>query len=223
GAAPVTTRPPPRLFSPLSAFCSSLLAAFSPVGRRDGRGRGGAVRGGAPATPTLRLWAIAIGAPLALLIAALVSLKLLLLLLLAVGLFLALNPRHSAVKLLTYVLLLLGVAIALGVEQIYVRDFLESPWNRMNTVFKFYFQVWTLLALGGTLALTLLFRRFFGRGPVQPIAASEPEIGARSSLREWAVGGLPLWGDAYSLSRAALRGIWLFGLLALLAASSVFL
>src|SRR5262249_39951948 len=153
-----------------------LLAAFFTVELHDRLERRWAARGDAPATPTLRLWAIAIGSPLALLVAAPVRLQGLLILLLAPGPLPPLHPRHSAVKLLTYVLLLLGVAIALGVEQIYVRDFLDAPpWNRMNTVFKFYFQVWTLLALGGALAFTLLFRRFFRRRPSRPIAEREPE------------------------------------------------
>ena len=67
---------------------------------------------------------------------------------------LALDIRHAPLKLLTYLaMLLLGLAVAFGVEIIYVRDFLDnSPWERMNTVFKFYYQVWMLLSLGAALA-----------------------------------------------------------------------
>src|SRR6185312_11187862 len=90
-----------------------------------------------------------------LLLAFAISLKVLLLVLLGVGAYLALGSRHSAVKRLTYLVILLGLAVAFGVEVIYVRDFLDnSDWERMNTVFKFYYQVWTLLSLGGILALT---------------------------------------------------------------------
>ena len=75
---------------------------------------------------------------------------------------LALDLRHCAAKLLTYAMLLLGLAVAFGVEIIYVRDFLDnSHWERMNTVFKFYYQVWMLLALGGALAFVWLVRRFW--------------------------------------------------------------
>ncbi len=55
---------------------------------------------------------------------------------------------------------MLGLAVAFGVEVIYVRDFLDhSDWERMNTVFKFYYQVWTLLSLGGALIITQLAPR----------------------------------------------------------------
>ena len=84
----------------------------------------------------------------------LVSLKVLLLVLLGVGASRAGHPPGAA-KRLTYLVILLGLAVAFGVEVIYVRDFLDnSDWERMNTVFKFYYQVWTLLSLGGILALT---------------------------------------------------------------------
>ena len=31
-------------------------------------------------------------------------------------------------------------------------SWITPTWERMNTVFKFYYQVWTLLSLGGALA-----------------------------------------------------------------------
>ena len=66
----------------------------------------------------------------------------------------------APLKRLTYWSFLLGLAVAFGVEIIYVRDFLDhSDWERMNTVFKFYYQVWTLLSLGGVLALSQIFGR----------------------------------------------------------------
>jgi uncharacterized membrane protein len=183
-----------------------------------------AARGPALGTPVLRLWALTLGASLILLIAYTSSLKLLLIVLLAVGLFLALNPRHSPAKLMTYLLLLLGLAIALGVELIYVRDFLDfPPWNRMNTVFKFYYQVWVLFALGGALAFTYLLRAIIAGAPrAQDTAAgsNRPALtlpGARFVTLLGAFGG-----DALAVSKLALRGLWGAAFLALLIGSSIY-
>ena len=52
-----------------------------------------------------------------------------------------------------------AVTIA-AVEIIYVADDLRnSPWERMNTVFKFYMQAWILLAAGSVLLLAQLLHR----------------------------------------------------------------
>jgi len=130
----------------------------------------------APAwAPTARLLIVGVVSALTLDLAYHTSLNALLAVMIAVGLFLGLNPRHSPTKLLTYALLLLGLGVALGVEIIYVRDFLDnSPWERMNTVFKFYYQVWTLLALGSALAATQLITRLIG-DPTPASADADPD------------------------------------------------
>ncbi len=80
--------------------------------------------------------------------------------LLVPGVLLAWEARGAPVKLLTHVLLLAGLFIALGVELFYIRDFLDgSAYERMNTVFKFYYEVWLLLSLGSALALYYLLPR----------------------------------------------------------------
>jgi len=57
-------------------------------------------------------------------------------------------------------LVLVGLAILLGVELIYLKDFLAgSDWRRMNTVFKFYIQAWVLLGVALGSALPALWRR----------------------------------------------------------------
>lgn len=50
-----------------------------------------------------------------------------------------------------------GLLLAWGTEHVYIRDFFD---NRMNTVFKLYYQAWVLLAVGGGLALPLAWRRW---------------------------------------------------------------
>jgi YYY domain-containing protein len=151
-------------------------------------------------------WLLALGGALVLALAARVSLATALAVLLAAGLYLALDPRHSAVKRFTYVLLLLGLAIALGVELIYVKDFLAlTIHRRMNTVFKFYYQVWLLFAFGTALA----FCELVGR-----VGARAWRIIARDVARAMRAPVSP--------PRLA-QGAWIAVLALLLAASSVFL
>lgn len=97
--------------------------------------------------------------------AALLGLKVLLALLLILGLFLlAVRMRDSwlskfdAETRLTYILLLVGLCISLGLEIVYVRDFLDGgDYERMNTVFKFSIQAWLCFAIGGALAVHRLW------------------------------------------------------------------
>jgi YYY domain-containing protein len=61
---------------------------------------------------------------------------------------------HRYTQLYTYLLLIMGVGILLGMELIYVRDFLDGGDNaRMNTVFKFSIQAWLCMAIGGALVV----------------------------------------------------------------------
>ena len=58
----------------------------------------------------------------------------------------------------TFALLMIGTALllALGVEFVYLRDLFGT---RMNTVFKFYYQAWILLALAAAFGLSRLAAR----------------------------------------------------------------
>src|SRR5215213_7545124 len=49
----------------------------------------------------------------------------------------------------------LGWALSIGVEIIYVRDVFD---DRMNTLFKFYYQTWTLFGLATAITVTLFWR-----------------------------------------------------------------
>ncbi len=65
-----------------------------------------------------------------------------------------LSTTRSAGALGTSLLLVVGLAVAMGVELVYLADHLNNgPAYRMNTVFKFYIQVWVLLAAGGAVAV----------------------------------------------------------------------
>jgi uncharacterized membrane protein len=107
---------------------------------------------------------------------------------------------------MTYVMMLLGLIIALGVEFIYVRDFLDGgAYERMNTVFKFYYQVWTFFALSGALMFAQLVRRVKS-------ASSEAE--------EVAGGGAFIFA---LLNLTVLRNVWIVLFAGILLGSSLFL
>ena len=58
------------------------------------------------------------------------------------------------------VLLFTGLLLLLGVEVFYLRDFLGgSSYYRMNTLFKFYIQVWVMLGLAGAVLVAQVWER----------------------------------------------------------------
>ncbi|MFQ5459405.1 MAG: DUF2298 domain-containing protein [Anaerolineae bacterium] len=65
----------------------------------------------------------------------------------------------GAAVALTFALVLaaVGFALPLAIEFVFVRDLFNS---RMNSVFKFYYQGWVLLALAGAYAPVMVFRRW---------------------------------------------------------------
>jgi YYY domain-containing protein len=103
----------------------------------------------------------------------------------ALGLFLAIGGV-AAVTLLTrtgigerFVAVLVAGAmfIGAGVEVVYLVDQLDGPpWYRMNTVFKFYNQVWILAAIGSAVLVAAMTKAAFATAPVR-----EPEIIADSA------------------------------------------
>ncbi|HEU5440548.1 MAG TPA: DUF2298 domain-containing protein [Ktedonobacterales bacterium] len=214
---PVTTPTSPMLFATIFGLWLFLIASYFFVELRDRQEAIWAQSAAPPGTATSRLWLLAGTYCLVLALAFLVSVKSLLLLLLGLGLYLALNPRHRPVKLLTYLTLLVGLAIALGVELIYVRDFLDgSDWERMNTVFKFYYQVWTLFALGGGLAFAQLASRVFGRSTS---AGERTGLGVHRTPLQRVSGA----EGARAAGVGVLRSVWIVALTALVLGCSVFL
>jgi YYY domain-containing protein len=231
GTGPVTTPTDPVLFALLFGVWLFLLVSFFFVELRDRIARWLVDNelSSSRSLPGVH-WILLGVSALVLLLAVIAGLKTLLILMLGIGLYLALDLRHSPLKLMTYALLLLGLAVALGVELVYVRDFLDnSPWERMNTVFKFYYQVWTFFALGGALAFSQLLSRVVATGASTPAVewesgeSGEPSDGATPSTIEGGVAsdGSPAWGTS-GVGRLLGRTTWGLALAALVAGSTIF-
>jgi YYY domain-containing protein len=112
---------------------------------------------------SLLFWVLALVAGLAFLFVFFALGKLLIVLyaLLALGLvlFLAQGHRQRPARQITYLFLLMGIGLSILVETVYIRDFLDnSDWERMNTIFKFFMQVWLFYSLGSALAVFEMVR-----------------------------------------------------------------
>lgn len=219
GIGGVTVPTDPRLFAILFGIWLFLIVSFLAVELTD-RLRRDLLPALARAGDTFLLepvamWLIAGSLIAAIALALVMSLKVALALLLTLTVMLALDLRHSPARLMTFTLIALGLAVALGVELIYVRDFLDhSDWERMNTVFKFYYQVWVFFALGGALAFSFLIRRAvdlrgLGRSVRTPDADADETTERMLSLEPRPAGIMP-------------RVLWVVTLAALLGGSLIF-
>ncbi len=63
------------------------------------------------------------------------------------------GASESANRSFAWGLLFMAFAIAAGCELFYIKDFYGHPLERQNTIFKFYYQAWILLAIGIPYAL----------------------------------------------------------------------
>lgn len=77
--------------------------------------------------------------------------------LLALAVALAWRRGTSPEKLFTLLLIFTALLLSLGVEVFYLRDFLGGgDYQRMNTIFKFYIQIWVFLGIAAAVALRRL-------------------------------------------------------------------
>ena len=68
-------------------------------------------------------------------------------------LWLARNPEPQLGKIFSLSLVTLGLLLIMGPELLHVDDSFGGPWERMNTVFKFYYQAWIVLSVAAGFAL----------------------------------------------------------------------
>jgi uncharacterized membrane protein len=89
-------------------------------------------------------------------------------------------------------LALTGLAILAGTQVVYLKDFLNgSDYYRMNTLFKFFSQVWVIWGVAAAVALPRLWRGWVSAG------AGRTRSGRGANAACWA------WGAAFSLLLAA--------------------
>jgi YYY domain-containing protein len=211
GIGTVTTPTDPRQFLTLFGIWMFLIVSFLIVELHDRLKREAAAyeAAGSDVTPVMPPWSLALIILALLLIVTVIRLEFALALLLILGGWLAFDLRHSPTKLLTYILTLFGLAIATGVEIIYLKDFLDGgAYERMNTVFKFYYQVWVCFALSGALIFSQLLPRALGLFDVR----REPQLSAIQASQPSTLSG---WGWTP-------RVMWVVALAALLGGSMIF-
>ncbi len=75
----------------------------------------------------------------------------------------ALRPTTNPAQPFVLLVIALGCAITFGTELIYIRDAFEGLSARMNTIFKFYYQVWLLWGTITAYALWVILTRSTGR------------------------------------------------------------
>lgn len=109
-------------------------------------------------------------------------------------------PERPAVTFFS--LCLTGAAgVTLGTDLVFVIDDLRgSIWERMNTVFKFYLQGWTLYAIAATVALVWLLQRAIREN----VAHRLPFVGQPSQAHERPYDSTSTARDRYPLAPAAL-------------------
>ncbi|HEY7850756.1 MAG TPA: DUF2298 domain-containing protein, partial [Ktedonobacterales bacterium] len=209
GIGKVTTPTNPGQFFTLFGIWLFLIVSFFVVELRDRLNRDAMdLYEGAEPAAGFPLWQLALIVGGVVFVGAAIRLDIGLTMLFALGAWLALDLRHSPAKLLTYMLALLGLAIAIGVELVYLRDFLDGgAWERMNTVFKFYYQVWICFSLSGALIVAQLAPRALGLAP-RDRAASRDSIASGMTPAS----GVNLWGHA----------AWVMALSLLLGGSLIF-
>ncbi len=122
-----------------------------------------------------------------------------------------------------------GVAILAGTQVIYLKDFLQGgDWYRMNTLFKFFSQVWVLWGISASIALPRIWHglgnRFWNRtGPSVPsrLLESTGDVVTDDELAD-------SWIEQPALQKMSqpgrgMRLLWRSTCVALIVASSVFL
>lgn len=67
------------------------------------------------------------------------------------------RAEHPAQALVMWAMAV-GALVIFGVDVIYIRDYLEGEISRMNTVFKFYYQVWLIWSILAAYAVWFLLR-----------------------------------------------------------------
>jgi len=117
------------------------------------------------------------------------------------------DPASLLVALLTAT----GLAVLAGTQVIYLKDFLQGgDWYRMNTLFKFFSQVWVIWGVAAAIAVPPIWRDFVIGRTSAPVSLVEQGSGEAE---------VPAPVMAKKSSGWLLRTVWSLGFSILLAAS----
>jgi len=223
GIGTVTTPTDPNQFATVFGIWLFLAASYLVVGVRDRIERMMIARGDDPERVERWRWLTLGISALVLVVAYITGVKILMLVFVVAALFLLLDRENSPVRQVTYLFIMLGAAIAFGVEIVYIRDFLDNtPYERMNTVFKFYYQVWVFLSLGGALAAAQLVPRVLAVRAPQDVYVELAHDEYGNVPERSGSGGVMQW--TYRLPGTSIvRAAWFGTLLLFVFGSSVFL
>jgi len=108
----------------------------------------------------------------------------------------------DSASLFTALLTVTGLAILAGTQVIYLKDFLQGgDWYRMNTLFKFFSQVWVLWAIAAAIAVPRIMQMMNGYTGQESADqnAAEPHLLSRSKRRL-----SPVWQGVWSVIFAGL-------------------
>ena len=106
-----------------------------------------------------------------------------------------LSTSRTAANLFCGLLMLVALAVAMGVELVYLADHLEGGIQyRMNTVFKFYIQVWVLFALASAASIYYMLYSLRERATTA--------VGARSATQSSAPDTSPATSPDHEVSAA---------------------
>lgn len=116
--------------------------------------------------------------------------------------------------LLAAVLATTACAILAGTQIVFLKDFLEGgEWYRMNTLFKFFIQVWIMLGVAAAIAVPRIWRVLWP--PARPRVASESEegepVGQHPAPRKPPVWVSAVWTGVFALLLAGSLTFLVFG------------
>jgi YYY domain-containing protein len=113
----------------------------------------------------------------------------------AAALWLVLSRHASGPRLIAVGLIVVGAALSAGVELLYIRDVFD---NRMNTLFKIYYQVWTLFSLAAAIGFGLLWGSV--RRPGGPLVLAAGTIVATAAMLAYPIVATRQWTDGFAES-----------------------
>ncbi|MCC6456508.1 MAG: glycosyltransferase family 39 protein [Caldilineaceae bacterium] len=134
----------------------------------------------------------------------------------------------DAADALATMLSLTGLAILAGTQVVYLKDFLQGDaWYRMNTLFKFFNQVWVLWGIASAIVLPRLWSELWSYR-LRHRADPAEHVGEDVSMEGTRAGDEPVWVSpsfyrGFYQPRRGWRLLWRVACVALLAASSVYL